>query len=407
MGVSTDSQGTLRAARSRPCVRSETTSSVGAGGSPSSLRRLVSVFVLASAMPRRSTTTTSPDAILAASASRRAARRISVGIFLSYFRGVGPKGLPPPFHWVARMEPWRARPVPFCFHGFLPPPETSLRPLVSWVPARRAASSLTTLWCRSGPRTGPPKTSADSSSCSCALPFASSTGTVGMLLGLFGFLLLGLGLLHALAHQHDRPRMSRDCAPEQDEILLGDDSHHGQVEHGALVAAHPSRQLVAGPDARGIRRCPDGAGRPVKHRAVGRVAAGPAVALDAALEALALGHADDVHEFSRREQLDGEGLTLLKSRDGLGLLQPHLAQHLHGLVHAGLLVMARHGLGDFFPRGLEADLERVVAVGRLRAHPDDRAGPGLDHGDRDHAPVVAEDLGHALLPAEQRFLHRH
>ena len=55
---------------------------------------------------------------------------------------MGPNGLPPPFHWVARMEPWRARPVPFCFHGLRPPPETSLRPRVEWVPARRAASSL-------------------------------------------------------------------------------------------------------------------------------------------------------------------------------------------------------------------------------------------------------------------------
>src|SRR6266478_1153998 len=176
---------------------------MGACGNPSSWRRFVSVLVLASARIRRSTTTTSPEAILAASASRSAARRISVGIFLSYLRGVGPKGLPPPFHWVARIEPWRARPVPFCFHGFRPPPETSLRPLVSWVPARRAANSFTTLWWRRGTRTGPPKTSADSSSCSCALPFASSTGTVGMLLGLFGFLLLGLGLFHALAHEHE------------------------------------------------------------------------------------------------------------------------------------------------------------------------------------------------------------
>ncbi len=153
------------------------------------LSRLVSAFVLAPVTSRLSTTDTSPDAILAASASRSAERRISVGIFLSYFLGVGPKGLPPPFHCVARIEPCRARPVPFCFHGFLPPPETSLLPFVSWVPARRAASSFTTAWWRSGTRTGPAKTS-DSSSCCCALPFASSTGTLGMLLGLFGFLLL-------------------------------------------------------------------------------------------------------------------------------------------------------------------------------------------------------------------------
>src|SRR5438034_4106095 len=407
MGVSTDSHGTLRAARSSPCDRSDTTRSMGARGNPSSLRRLVSVLVLPSARPRRSTTTTSPEAILAASASRRAARRISVGIFLSYFRGVGPKGLPPPFHWVARMEPWRARPVPFCFHGFLPPPETSLRPLVSWVPARRAASSFTTAWWSNGMRTGPAKTSADSSSCCSAFPFASSTGTVGMLLGLFSFLLLRLGLLHAFAHQQERPGVARDRAAQENEILFGDDAHHRQVEHGAAVAAHATRQLVTRPDARGIGRGPDGTRRAVEHRAVALVTAGPAMALHAALEALALGHTHHVHELSGREQLHRQRLARLIGRHRLALLQAHLAQHLHGRCDSGLLVVSRHRLGDVLLRRLEADLEGVVAVARFRAHRHHRARPGLDHGDRDHASVVAEDLGHAPLPADQPFLHRH
>src|SRR5499426_3865479 len=406
-GVSTTSHGTLRAARVRPCVRWETTMRVGATGRPSSLSRVVSVLVLASLRPRRSTTTTSPEAILAAMASRRAERRISVGIFLSYVRGVGPKGLPPPFHCVARIEPWRARPVPFCFHGFLPPPDTSLRPLVSWVPARRAASSFTTLWCRSGTRTAPPKTSADNSSCSCALPFASSTGTVGMLLGLFGFLLLGLGLLHAFAHHDDGTGVAGNGPAQQDEVLLGDDPHHGQVEHGAPITAHPPRQLVAGPDARGIGRGADGAGGAMEHRAVGRLAAEPAVALHPALKALALGHADHVHELAGGEELDGEELAGLIAGHRFRLLEPHLAQYLHGLVHAGLLVMAGHGLGHVLLRGLETDLERVVAVAVLRAHAHHRAGARLDHGDGDEAAVVAKDLGHAPLAADQSFLHRH
>src|SRR4051794_27294813 len=45
------------------------------------------------------------------------------------------------------MEPWRARPVPFCFHGLAPPPATSARVRVLWVPARRAASWAVTTWC--------------------------------------------------------------------------------------------------------------------------------------------------------------------------------------------------------------------------------------------------------------------
>src|SRR4030095_8148179 len=124
-------------------------------------------------------------------------------------------------------------------------------------------------WWRRGTRTGPPKTSADSSSCSCALPFASSTGTVGMLLGLFGFLLLGLGLFHALAHEHDGAGMPRDGAAQEDEVLLGNHAHHRKVEHRPAITAHPPRQLVAGPDARGIRRRSHRAGGPMEHRGVG------------------------------------------------------------------------------------------------------------------------------------------
>ena len=119
---------------------------------PSPFSRVASVFVFASVTASASTTASSPAPSLAATASRSAARRISVGRRLSYLRGRGPNGLPPPFHWVARIEPWRARPVPFCFQGLRPPPETSLRPRVECVPARRAASSLTTAWWSRGMR---------------------------------------------------------------------------------------------------------------------------------------------------------------------------------------------------------------------------------------------------------------
>ncbi len=43
------------------------------------------------------------------------------------------------------MEPTRARPVPFCFHSFLPAPETSLRFLVAAVPCRWRRGSASPL----------------------------------------------------------------------------------------------------------------------------------------------------------------------------------------------------------------------------------------------------------------------
>src|SRR5277367_3103601 len=49
-----------------------------------------------------------------------------------------------------RLEPARARPVPFWRHGLAPPPETMPRVLVAAVPRRRAACSARTLWWTSG-----------------------------------------------------------------------------------------------------------------------------------------------------------------------------------------------------------------------------------------------------------------
>ena len=57
----------------------------------------------------------------------------------SWLRTTGPKITAPPRNCGERKLPWRARPVPFCFHGFLVVPWISLMPLVAWVPARRLA----------------------------------------------------------------------------------------------------------------------------------------------------------------------------------------------------------------------------------------------------------------------------
>ena len=64
----------------------------------------------------------------------KANRRSFLFNFKATFFGLGPKITPPPFHSGERFEPARARPVPFCCHGFRPPPRTSLRVFVDTVP---------------------------------------------------------------------------------------------------------------------------------------------------------------------------------------------------------------------------------------------------------------------------------
>src|ERR1700686_644534 len=65
--------------------------------------------------------------------------------------------MPPPVQIGERLEPARARPVPFWRQGLAPPPETRPRVFVAAVPRRRAACSARTLWWTSGPEKRAPK----------------------------------------------------------------------------------------------------------------------------------------------------------------------------------------------------------------------------------------------------------
>src|SRR5262245_20545029 len=83
-----------------------------------------------------STTTTSPALSRSLSALRSASCLVRALTFFAKLRGFGPKTTPPPAHNGERNEPARARPVPFCRHGFLFVPATSPTVLVQAVPIR-------------------------------------------------------------------------------------------------------------------------------------------------------------------------------------------------------------------------------------------------------------------------------
>src|SRR6516164_5166392 len=83
-------------------------------------------------------------------------------------------------HSELRMLPTRARPVPFCRHGFLPPPLTSPRLLVECVPRRRLAKyALTTSQSRFW-LGGATNTLSASSTCFTVCPSRFLTSTVAI-----------------------------------------------------------------------------------------------------------------------------------------------------------------------------------------------------------------------------------
>src|SRR5256714_10661474 len=88
-----------------------------------------------------STMSIRPFAACAASASANAAWRILAGMRCLYRRPFGPNTTPPCRHWGERVDPWRARPVPFWRHGLAPPPATRDRFFVALVPCRLFASA--------------------------------------------------------------------------------------------------------------------------------------------------------------------------------------------------------------------------------------------------------------------------
>src|SRR3954466_2398624 len=150
-------------------------------------------------------------------AARSAARRALRLTLTVYLRGLGPKTVPPPVQIGDRVEPARARPVPFWRHGLAPPPRTIPRVRVACVPRRRAASSAITTSCTSGPLNGVPNTSA--SSASVLSPPRIGASAIG-------------------AHLHGAALGPRHGAADEHQVLVGDQLHDRQAALGHAPAAH-------------------------------------------------------------------------------------------------------------------------------------------------------------------------
>src|SRR4051794_16790581 len=199
--------------------------------------------------------------------------------------------VPPPIQSGERDEPARARPVPFWRHGLAPPPRTLPRVLVECVPWRRAASSARTDSCTSG-------------SWNSAAKAASSSVTF--------FVPPRTGALAIGPHLHDGVARPGDRAADEQQVVAGAHVDYGQAALGHALGAHLARAADALEDARRRRRGADRARRAHVVRAVALRAAGELVALDRALEALALADAGDLDLLPGLEGIRGHGVADLQ-----------------------------------------------------------------------------------------------
>src|SRR6185312_2618325 len=189
---------------------------------------------------------------------------------------------------------------------------------------------------------------------------------------------------HGAADEHQV--VLRDHLDDLEALL-----RHASAAHvtGAADALHHARRPRGGADrARGADVV----------RAVRLRAGVESVALDRALEALALRGPGDLDLLTGLERLDGDRLSHLQLA---GLVAELDQVAVRG--GAGLLQVAELSLRELLlAAGAERELHGLVAVALVRADAGDRAGTGLEHGHALDAPVVEEALRHPELLGEDR-----
>src|SRR2546423_4340390 len=291
-------------------------------------------------------------------------------------RPARPRTRPARQHRRDRRRRWRprARPVPFCRHGLVPPPRTWARVRVAAEPWRRALSSARTASCTSARLKRAPKA-------------AASRSTPAPDLLTQGALAIGHDL-------HGGAAWTGHRSSHEQQVVPGDHLDDLEPALGHALAAHATGALDALEHPRGRGGGADRAGRPHVVRAVAGGPAREVVALDRALEALALGHARDLHDLAGLEGLHGD---LVADRELAGLVAELGQMPQRRCV--GLLEVAELGLGDPpLARRAEAELDRVVAVAIGGADAGHVTRAGLEHGHAlDASVLLAEALGHAEL----------
>src|SRR5262252_9826410 len=271
---STSILGILRVARRKP-LSTSAPSTISALARPSLAKWPLSALVLISATLASSMRMIPPPWALAESACLRARTRTFLGRSIAWLRTTGPNERPPPRNRLARWEPWRAPPVPFCLYIFLPVRQISARPLALWVPAWRLLSCHCTQRAMMSARGSRPKISSESWTEPAALPssvvtFSSISRALRLGRGFRSLLatgdpkLAGFGrvlrqrLFHRIAHPDPSALGAGDCALDQDQAALDVGLHDAQIERGDAIHPHVTWHLLVLP---GLARVLTAAGR--------------------------------------------------------------------------------------------------------------------------------------------------
>src|SRR5919197_1224635 len=198
------------------------------------------------------------------------------------------------------------------------------------------------------------------------------------------------------AHLHDAAWRPRHRPAHEQEVVLGDDLDDLEAALGHAAAAHAARPADALEHARRRGRRADRAGLADVVRAVALGAGGEVVALDRALEALALRGPRDLDHLAGLEDVDPDLVADLQ----LARLAAELGQPPQRW-RPGLAQVPELGLGQrLLAHVAERELDRVVPVAFGGADAGDLARAGLEHGNALDVAVLSEPLRHAELARE-------
>src|SRR5579859_3848326 len=286
----------------------------------------------------------------------------------------------------------RARPVPFCFHNFLPEPATDPRTLVAAVPARRAACECRTASYSSALLISAPNTASASSTSPTFWLLKSTTSTVGMALSL------------RPPHHHVAAVGTGHRALPRQHIVLGIHVDHFQIAHRHLGVPHVSAHAHSRQDPGREARCANRSWRPVEHGSVRSLASTEMMPLDHAGESSPLADPLHVHHVLGLELIHQHLVAGLQI--AVAAVELELADELRAF-DPGLLEMPGGRLID--ARRLDEleqpQLDRVVAIGGRRLALHHHARPRLEQSDRNHLPVRPENLRHPDLFAKNSWTH--
>src|SRR5258706_14948055 len=150
--------------------------------------------------------------------------------------------MPPCRQCGERVDPCRARPVPFCFHGFEFPPDTSARVLVLCVPCRWLERYVITARCSSSSFTVPSNSAAGSETAFFLAPAAEKCGASIM-----------AARASPLADGEQAAHRTRDGPAHEQQIALGVDLHDAEPQLGEVAGAPVARHPLSLDDAGRIR----------------------------------------------------------------------------------------------------------------------------------------------------------